>query len=494
MMQLNRANLSQLPQAPLGRAPATERVLQFGEGGFLRAFADWMLDIANEKLGLDAGVVVVQPIAQGLLAALAAQDHLYTVLLRGVQEGKTRCESRIVQSLTRGIDPYVDFAAYLAAARQPALRFLLSNTTEAGIVYTGEDRIEDAPQASFPGKLTRFLYERYQAFDGAPDKGFVLLPCELIDRNGDTLLACVQKTAEQWGLGAGFARWIRESNWFCNTLVDRIVTGFPRQEAPALWQGLGYRDDLLDVAEPFGLWVIEAPAFVAEELPLDRAGLPVIFTEDATPYKLRKVRMLNGAHTAMVLGAFLAGKNTVGECMADPVIRRFLEHVLYAEIMPTLDLPQAELQAFAASVLERFQNPFNQHYLLSIALNCVSKFRARVLPTIQAYVARRGVLPPALTYALAALIAFYSGHLSEQGQMVGQRGGEAYPIVDDQAVLDFFVCHEHDGIVPRVRAVLGNVAFWGEDLRRIPDFEAAVADQLGRIQSLGALGAMEELG
>ena len=325
-----------------------------------------------------------------------------------------------------GLNPYEDFDAFLAQARNPDLRFIVSNTTEAGIVYTGQDRLEDRPQASFPGKLTRLLYERWQA--GLP--GLIMLPVELIDNNGGELHTCVLKTAEQWKLPAAFMTWLEQENVFASTLVDRIVTGYPRQEAQALCEELRYEDKLLVAAEPFALWVIEGPASIAKALPLDRAGLPVVFTDNVKPYKMRKVRVLNGAHTSMVLAAYLCGLDTVGECMADPLVRSYLLHILDQEILPTLPKDLEETQAFASAVVERFENPFNRHLLMSIALNSVSKFRARVLPSIHAYAGQFGKLPPALTFSLAALLAFYrAGTRAKDG---------AYTVADDAPVLAAF--------------------------------------------------------
>jgi len=444
------------------------RVLQFGEGGFLRAFCDWMIDVANEKGTMDTGITIVQPIAKGMLPLLNAQDNLYTLLLRGKENGEVKKDVRVITSINDTINPYNNFDAFLKAAHNEDLRFVISNTTEAGIVYTGTDKYDDKPQASFPGKVTRFLHERYLA----GKKGLVFLPCELIDHNGDELKEAVLKNAKLWNLDEKFINWIETENIFTNTLVDRIVTGYPRGEAEAIFEELGYEDQQLDVAEPFGLWVIEGPLSIAEELKLPKAGLPVIFTEDVKPYKLRKVRMLNGAHTSMVLAAYLAGFETVGECMADKDVRAYMDKALTDEIMPVINLPKNELQAFKEAIFERFENPFNRHLLLSIALNSVSKFRARVLPTILEYREMKGELPRILTFSMAALIAFYS------------KGDGAQ---DDQEVLDFFTKK------PSVHDVLANESFWGEDLTKVPGFEAAVAKYYETILEKGAKAAIKEV-
>ena len=490
MERMGRAMLPALKVAH-GRMPTRTRVVQFGEGGFLRAFVDAMIDAANEKADMDAGVAVVQPIPRGLVEELRAQDGLYTLILRGRAGGQDVNDARVITCVRACVDPYADFDAFLALARDPDVRFVVSNTTEAGIVYTGRDALDDRPQASFPGKLTRLLYERFTAFGGARDKGLVLLPVELIDDNGARLKACVVQTATQWGLGEAFTRWLDEACVFTSTLVDRIVTGYPRQEAQALCAGLGYEDRLLDAAEPFGQWVIEGPAWLEDELPLRRAGQDVRFTQDVRPYKLRKVRMLNGAHTATALIGYLAGLDTVGECMADAAARRYVERALYEEIMPTLDLPRDELEAFAAAILERFQNPYNRHELLSIALNSQSKLRARVLPTIRAYWTRRGALPRVLTFSVGAFLAFYCG---ADGAAPGLRAdGTAYAPVDDADVLAFF--EGLRGLSPQetARAALSNAALWGEDLTALPGLADAAAQALSDIRTLGARRALDAI-
>lgn len=478
-------------QTERGMAPRTERVIQFGEGVFLRAFCDWMIDAANEKAGMDAGVVIVRPTNHKRPSLLNEQDGLYTLLLRGQTGGQVERKARIIQSVTRVVSAYGEYESYLALAHDRNFRIIISNTTEAGIACKAEDKMEDQPPASFPAKLTRFLYERFLAFGGEKGTGFILLPCELIDHNGRALEACCMETAEKWNLGETFKTWLKEENVFCSTLVDRIVTGYPHGEDEALFEGLGYRDNMLVAAEPFGLWVIEGPEGIEKELPFRKAGCPVIFTKDVEPYKLRKVRMLNGAHTSMVLGAYLAGCETGGECMQDEALRAYVGKALRNEIMPTLDLPSEELEAFASAVFERFSNPFNRHLLLSIALNSQSKFRARVLPTIQAYWKRKGALPKVLTFSMAAFIAFYCGEKQADGSFAGIRAGKLYPIEDEQSVLDFFAALSGKEPAEIVHAVLTNTDFWGEDLEEsLPGFEAAVAAALCMIREKGAKAAI----
>ena len=455
---------------------APERVLQFGEGNFLRAFAEDFIDRMNEAAGFDAKVVLVQPRGGHPEAAdlYARQQGLYTLILRGRENGEAVERTRVISCVSRCLDPKRDWEALLDCAENPDLRFIISNTTEAGIDFDPACRLDDAPPASFPAKLTAFLYERWKR----GGRGFVILSCELIDRNGDELRRCVNEYGKLWGLEADFAAWVEEENLFCSTLVDRIVTGVSKDETPRLCEKLGYEDALIDAGEVFAAWVIEGPQSLKNELPFEQAGLPVRVVDDVTPYKQRKVRILNGAHTAMVLGAYLAGKSIVRECMEDPVICGFLNKALFDEIIPTLDLPRSELTAFAASVIDRFNNPYIDHRLLSIALNSTAKWKARVLPSVTEYVKRTGELPARLTFSFAAYAAFY------------RKGGET--VSDDEWVLDFFRAHANDDTKTFVHALVHNERMWGDALARLPGFEAAVAAALERIDDLGMYEAFRE--
>lgn len=483
--------------AALRKTP--EKVLQFGEGNFLRGFVEWMIDGMNRK-GLFGGrVVIVQPLPQGLIAKLNQQNGLYTLLLRGVQNGRVVEDEKVIESISRGVDPYSDYEGYLACAYNPELRFIVSNTTEAGIVYDPNDRATDRPPSSYPGKLTAFLHERYKAFNGDPAKGFVIVPCELIDRNGDNLKTAVLRTASGWQLGDDFLHWVEKANVFTNTLVDRIVTGYPRDEAPALWCKCGYRDDLFDCAEPFHLWVIEAPETVAKELPLREAGFNVVWTRDMTPYRERKVRILNGAHTVSVLAAYLAGKDYVGELMNDESTSGFMKRAIREEVIPTLDLPVEELEKFAGEVFERFTNPFIRHALLSISLNSVSKYKARVLPSLEAYVARRGSLPNRLVFGLSALIVFYRGKTIRDGALLGSRAGSEYEIKDGLPILKTFadLWSRYDASLisagELTNEVLGQSGWWGKDLRAVDGLPAAVAGYVQSILQDGIAAAMRQI-
>ena len=454
---------------------APVRVLQFGEGNFLRAFVDYFIDVMNEKAGFNSKVVLTQPIAQGLAPMINEQEGLYTLFLRGRENGEQVNRKRVISCVKSCNNPYEDFDGLMKNAANPDLRFIVCNTTEAGIVFDPSCMADDTPPSSFPGKLTAFMYERFKLGLG----GFIILSCELIDHNGAELLRCVKEYVKLWNLGADFEKWLDEENIFCSTLVDRIVTGYPREEAAAICEELGYQDNLINTAEVFGFWVIEGPQSIKDEFPVEKAGLPILITDDHMPYKQRKVRILNGAHTSMVLAAYLAGKSIVRECMEDEVIRDFMNGSIFDEIIPTLDLPEAELTEFANSVIDRFNNPYIDHRLTDIALNSRAKWKARVMPSVQEYVNRKGSLPERLTFSLAAFIAYY------------RKGGEF--VRDDQWVLDFFEAHKGDDARTLVNAVVNNEDMWGGELAKIPGFEEAVADYLEKIDAVGTYEVMKEL-
>ncbi|ATY89469.1 tagaturonate reductase [Pectobacterium atrosepticum] len=470
-----------------------DRVIQFGEGNFLRAFVDWQLDLLNEHTDLDAGIVVVRPIDSDFPPALDTQDGLYTTIIRGLNEqGEAVREPRLIRSVNREINVYRQFDEYLALAHDPNIRFVFSNTTEAGISYHADDRLSDAPPVSFPAKLTRLLYERFCHFDGAADKGWVLLPCELIDYNGVALKELVLRYAAQWELTSTFTAWLNDHNTFCSTLVDRIVTGYPRAEVEALQQEMGYQDTFWDTAEHFYLFVIQGPLWLAEELRLNKLDLNVRIVDDIKPYKERKVAILNGAHTALVPVAFLAGLDTVGESMNDALIGKFVEKTIAEEIVPVLDLPHDELTSFAQAVLSRFRNPFIQHQLLSISLNGMTKFRTRILPQLLTYRERHGELPARLTFALAALIAFYRGERSGEGDAL-----QAYPLQDDAHWLERYstlwagVKENTVSLAELVNVVLRDADHWEQDLTQVPGLAAQVTEQLQTIVERGMRAAVE---
>lgn len=476
-----------------GKKERPIRVLQFGEGNFLRAFVDYMIDIANEKGVFDGDIVLVKPIEFGTLDRFHDQECQYTVQLRGIVDGEPKRINRIVTSVADAVDAYNEYEKYAAFAELDTLRYIVSNTTEAGIVYDETDRFESNPPKTYPGKLTKFLYERYQHFNGAKDKGLVMLPVELIDDNGIHLKECVLKFAKLWKLEDGFTAWIDDTCVFTSTLVDRIVTGYPRDEAEELCKEFGYQDNLIVTGEPFALWVIESAKDISEEFPLPKAGLPVIFTDNQKPYKQRKVRILNGAHTSFVLASYLCGNDIVLESMNDKLILDFIKATIFDEVIPTLTLPKKELDEFAEAVLTRFNNPYVKHAHLSISLNSVSKWRARCMPSFLGYIEKEGKLPTHLTFSLAALMAFYTGTEIRDKALIGHRDGQEYNIMDDAAVLAFFAENSSKEPKEYVHAVLANTDFWGQDLSALAGAEEAIVSYLTDIRAVGMRKTMEKV-
>ena len=473
---------------------APERVLQFGEGNFLRAFADYWFDMANEKAGWNGKCVLVQPIAQGLTQLINRQEGLYTLYLRGRQNGEKVDAKRVVSSVSRCLNPYEkqDYDAMMDVAAGEALEYIVSNTTEAGIVYDPSCRLEDCPPASFPAKLTQVLLHRWRA--GRP--GVVVLSCELIDNNGKELQKCCNNYAKDWNLEPAFIDWMNNANTFCSTLVDRIVPGRIRdpKELAAMEEANGYHDQVLDVGEVFGVWVIEGDTKLNDILPFRKAGLEdhVFVTPDMSPYKKRKVRILNGAHTGFVLGAYLAGYDIVRDCMHDDTILGYMNKMLLDEVVPILPLDQDDCKKFAAAVEDRFNNPFVNHELMSISLNSTSKWRARNMPSFLEYVGKNGKLPTCLTMSFAAYIAFYSNdvqELTDKGLVCKRAKGNEYTVSDDRWVLEFYNEHKNDDVPTLVHAVMTNEQMWGQDLTKVPGFEEATVKNLTNIRENGALAA-----
>lgn len=476
------------------RKPRDIKIVQFGEGNFLRGFVDYMVDVANEKGVFDGDVAIVKPITFGNLDRFHAQDNIYTISLRGKMNGETYVENRVITCVQKAVDTYTEYEDYMALARLDTLQFVVSNTTEAGIVFDPEDRFELTPPNSYPGKLAKFLYERFKAFNGDPNKGLIMLPVELIEDNGINLKKCVLQLIDLWKLGDEFKKWVDEDNIFCSTLVDRIITGYPRDEAAQICEKLGYEDNLLDTGEPFALWVIESEKDISEKFPLDKAGMHIVFTKNQKPYRERKVRILNGAHTSTVLAGYLMGKNIVLECMNDKTVRKLMETIIFNEIVPTVKLPREEAIDFANSVLERFENPFVKHALLSISLNSVSKWKARILPTFRDNYEKAQTPPKFLTFSFAALMAFYTSDKLENGVLIGDRNGEAYEIKDDKKVLEFFAANSKSKSTRDfVTAFASNTDFWGEDLTQYNGFVDMVAGYLDDIKKNGMTATVEAL-
>jgi tagaturonate reductase len=470
--------------APKSVAP--EKIIQFGEGNFLRAFIDWIVYNMNQKTDFNGSVVVVQPIEHGMVDMLNGQDCLYHVNLQGLEEGKPVNSLTRIDCISRALNPYTQNQAFMALAEQPEIRFVISNTTEAGIAFDSSCKLEDAPASSYPGKLTQLLYRRYQTFHGAKDKGLIIFPCELIFLNGHHLKDCIYQYIELWNLGEDFKQWFTECCGVYATLVDRIVPGFPRKDIKQLQERACYADNMVVQAEIFHLWVIEAPQEIATEFPADKAGLHVLFVPSEAPYHERKVTLLNGPHTVLSPVAFLSGVNIVRDACKHPVIGKYIEKVQYGELMETLNLPKDELKKFAADVVERFMNPFVDHQVTSIMLNSFPKYQTRDLPGVKVYLERKGELPQGLVFGLAAIITYYKGGKRSDGvDVVPNDAPEIMKLLTDLWAT---------GDIQKVTdGVLGATSIWGEDLNAIKGLNALVKRDLELIQSKGMLEAVKTI-
>ncbi len=454
------------------------RVMQFGGGNFLRAFVDWMVQLLNEKTGFNGGVAVIKPTAKGDYGNLKSQDGLFTVILKGREQGELVTHQKLVTCVEKVINPYGDWPAYLDLAKEEALRFIVSNTTEAGIRFNASDGITDKPPAEFPAKLTVWLYHRFQHFRGDSGKGCIILPCELIEKNGQALKNTVLQYAENWSLGVPFTRWVTEANIFCDTLVDRIVSGFPADEQAELFEAMGYEDRLLVAGEYYHSWVIQDSGMVQQELPAG-AGLNIEFVKDIAPYRKRKVRILNGAHTIMVPLSLLYGHETVQQAMDDEFTAGFIRDAIIEEVIPTLDMDPKALKYYAKTIFERFGNPYLKHALQSIALNSIAKFRVRVLPSILEYNRRTNRLPVHLVYAFSCLIMFYKGDWK----------GRRMPLADDPEILSELTAIWVGGEAAVIAAkVLGQKDYWGQDLCSVPGLADGVARALASLEQYGVEG------
>lgn len=480
MKKLNRKNATETQRYPT-------RILQFGEGNFLRAFTDWIVHKMNKEAGFNAGVDVVQPLPNGMVDKLNEQDGLYHVYLKGIKNGKPVTEYTLVDCVNKGINPYTDFEEYRKSVVNPDLRFVFSNTTEAGISWDENDTLEMQPQNSFPGKVAALLYMRYKAFNGDRSKGLIFFACELIDRNGDMLKKYVLQHAERWQLENDFINWINEACCFCSTLVDRIVPGFPKNEIREIQQELGYEDSLVVVGEYFHLWVIEAPEWVQNEFPAAKAGLEVKFVKDMTRFREQKVQVLNGCHTGSYAVSFLSGIETVREAYENLETGNFMKELVYDEVLPVLDGSEKELKKFANKILERFANPFIRHQWQSIALNAMSKWETRNLPSLIQFYEKHHMLPQKLVFSLAAMIAYFKG----------ETNGERYMVQDDQWILDFYkeAWAECDGrpisIYRLCEKVLSLEKVWKQDLNEIPNLTITVSHYLFLITQVGMKRAVK---
>jgi len=463
--------------------------MQFGGGNFLRAFIDWMVDVLNKETDFNGGIAIVKPTAGGDYAELKAQDGLFTVVLDGIKNGELVAEKTVVTAVQEVINSYIEWESYLELATNPDVRFIVSNTTEAGIKFNAADSLEDNPPKEFPAKLTFWLNHRFKHFNGDATKGCILLPCELIEDNGAALRKTVLQYADHWLLGKAFKDWIHHSNYFCSTLVDRIVSGYPVDRAEEIKTTSGFEDKLLVAGEYYHSWVIQANEIVQKELPFAKTAMNVEFVDDLAPYREMKVRILNGAHTSMVPVGYLAGIRFVKEAMENTHVSGFVESLLLNEAAKTLDFPEKVKKKFVGGVLDRFRNPLLKHQLISISLNSTSKFVARLLPTLKDYYNKEGKLPKRIVFGLSALILFYKGEFN----------GEEIALKDDQNVLDFFTEHwkkvdnEQIALSDFVHSVLGNTRIWKEDLTHIAGLPDSVTQNILQIQKNGIIESLRKL-
>ena len=473
MKELNRSSFQ------TGKRPI--KVLQFGEGNFLRAFVDWILQNLNESGVMNTDVAVVQPMPTGRIRDLEKQDGLYTLCLEGIDKGETVSKRRVIDVLRDFINPFEEYDKYLKYAASEELEIIISNTTEAGIALDTTDTDFSVCPKSFPGKLLAFLKARYDHFNGDPQKGLAIIPCELIDHNGDELKSVLVKLAEIKEYDDAFINWLTTANHFTNTLVDRIVPGYPRDNAAQICEETGFMDNNIVKGEVFHLWVLQKEPFIQEKLPADKSGLNVIFADDITPYKQRKVKILNGSHTAMVPIAYLSGIDTVREAVTDPDVGQFVKELVNEEIKPTIDLPKDELDAFAASVIERFMNPFIRHELMSIALNSTTKFKTRLLPSYNDYRAKFGRSPKHILFAFASLVVFFRG----------KRGDEDIALADSPEYLDFWrKLWENADSTEIAKCALSNTELWEQNLAEDGNVEL-VAGYIENILKYGERAALK---
>ncbi len=460
--------------------------MQFGEGNFLRAFIEWFIQDLNDKGAINANVALVQPMPFGRVSELASQDGLYTLRLEGIDGGKRVKKSQVIDVIGDCINPFTEYEKFLKYGESEDLQVIISNTTEAGIAFDTSDTVFSQCPKSYPGKLLALLKRRYDRFKGDIAKGLAIIPCELIDDNGDELYRCLTELAKINKMDAAFIKWLQTANHFTSTLVDRIVPGYPKNEIEEIQKETGYIDNNVVKGEIFHLWVLKKEPFIQKVFPADSTGLNIIFADDIHPYKQRKVKILNGSHTAMVPVAYLCGIDTVGEAVTDPVIGKFVRDFVFEEVNPTINLPQNQMTAFANSVLERYQNPYIRHELMSIALNSTTKFRTRILPTLTDYVKITGKLPQHVLFSFAALVAFHKG----------KRGAEDIRLADDPAYLAKWkqLWSDFNGDYTLLaKSALGWTQAWECDMNAIhPQITSTVAKYLEAIDTKGMKAAVKE--
>ncbi|PBI86065.1 Altronate oxidoreductase [Flavobacterium sp. ACN2] len=468
MKKLNRINTGLEKLQPI-------KVVQFGEGNFLRAFVDYAFDKLNKEVDFNAGIAVVQPLKDGMVNMINAQDGLYTLFMNGIKKGEKIQDIVLINNIVKTINPYTEFANYLALAKEEELQFIVSNTTEAGIEFIESDTPDMQPPVSFPAKLTVLLHERFKHFNGDASKGVTIIPCELIDYNSETLKKYILQYVDLWKLEDAFKTWVSDACTYHSTLVDRIVPGYPRAEIEEYNNKLDYEDNLIVAAEPFFLWAIEGGEDLKAKLPFHKTDLNVKIVDDIRPFKMIKVRILNGAHTAMVPFSLLHGNKLVMETVNGDFTGKFVNSVI-SEISETLDMDKNEITAYSEEVMDRFKNPFIKHALADIALNSVSKFKVRVLPSLLGYYKANKELPVNLTFSLASLIRFYKGTWN----------GQSLPVKDGEDITAFFNgLWKSDDYEKIARLTLQNKGFWDEDLTEIPGLTKAITIALEEIDSNG---------
>lgn len=451
------------------------KVVQFGEGNFLRAFVDYAFQRLNNEVDFNAGIAMVQPLAGGMVNLINEQDGLYTLFMNGIKKGEKVQDIQLITNVVKGVNPYTDFADFLALAKESELQFIVSNTTEAGIEFVATDTPDMQPPNAFPAKLTLLLHERFKHFNGDASKALTIIPCELIDYNSETLKKCILQYCDLWKLEPEFITWVSDACTYHSTLVDRIVPGYPRAEIEDYNSKLDYQDNLIVAAEPFFLWAIEGGEDLKQKLPFHKTDLNVKIVDDIRPFKMIKVRILNGAHTAMVPFSLLYGNKLVMETVDGAFTGKFVNSVI-SEISGTLDMDKNEIQAYSEEVMDRFKNPFIKHALADIALNSISKFKVRVLPSLLGHYNANKKLPTALTFSLACLIQFYKGTWNN----------EALPVKDSPEIVEAFKNAWQLGSLDAVvAAVLANTDFWGEDLTKIEGLSDALVVALNEIETNG---------
>lgn len=469
LKRLNRKNSGITESLPI-------KVVQYGEGNFLRAFVDYVIDKLNKEAKFNAGVAVIQPLAGGMVSMLNDQDGLYNLFMKGIKKGEEIQEDVTISCIQKGIDPYKNYQEHLDLAKEEELQFLISNTTEAGIAFDETDTLKGYPHKSFPAKVTALLYERYKHFNAASDKGLTIIPCELINNNADTLKEIILQYAEVWDLEPEFKKWLEESNSYHNTLVDRIVPGYPKDDIDSYQSELKFEDKLIVSAEVFLLWVIEGGEKLKAKIPFDKIDENILIVDDMQPYRTRKVRILNGAHTTMVPFSILFGNETVKETVDHEFTGDFIRKAVFEEINPTLSLSKEELDSFAEEVFDRFRNPFIKHQLASIALNSISKFKVRVLPSLLSFQEKYNRLPLRLTFAFACLIRFYDGKWQ----------GSSLPVNDsDEVVSEMKKLWELNSYNEMTQRILAKKDFWDTDLNTVPGLKEKIVIALELIDSKG---------